>query len=251
MTAAAPSINNTPPMQRPRRQWGRALKALHRLFQDKEDTAQVFEIMRSLNGGATPKGYLRLLRTPGGGRLAYERVELADKLMDRAWLDSLAPGTVGAAYRDFVLGEGLSAEGLVEESRKGIQEGAIDARHPFAWYGRRIRDTHDVWHVLTGYGCDSLGELCLVAFSYSQTKGLGWAVIGIGGMLRAARRGGSPYRRAVVEGFRRGKRAAWLPAEDYEALLAEPLESARRRLGITAPAAYEAIPPELRNPLAA
>ena len=28
-------------------------------------------------------------------------------------------------------------------------------------------------------------------------------------------------------------------------------ESARRRLGITAPAAYEAIPPELRNPLAA
>jgi len=101
----------------PRRQWGVALKALRRLLADKEDTGQVFEIMGALNGKATARNFSRLLTTPQGGRLAYERVELAPRLMDDAWLDSFAPGTVGAAYRDFVRGENISAEGLAESAR--------------------------------------------------------------------------------------------------------------------------------------
>ena len=48
----------------------------------------------------------------------------------------------------------------------------------------------------------------------------------------------------------RGKASAWLPGEDYERLLAEPLESARRRLGLLPPAVYEAVPIEDRNPSA-
>ena len=35
---------------KPGLQWGAALKALRRLLRDKEDTVQVFEIMRALNG---------------------------------------------------------------------------------------------------------------------------------------------------------------------------------------------------------
>ena len=252
MTAAATTSNrSSAPARRQGRDWGRALGALRRLFADKEDTSQVFEIMRALNGPSVGKGYLQLLHTPGGGRLAYERVELAARLMDDAWLDSLPEGSVGAAYREFVRGEGLSAHGLAEESRKGLADGQIDLPHPFAWYGRRIRDTHDIWHILTGYGRDSTGELCLVAFSYSQTKSLGWALIGWGGLLKARGKGGKPYRKAVLEGFARGKAAAWLPGEDYERLLSEPLDAARRRLGINRPAAYEAIPAAARNPLAA
>ena len=60
--------------------------------------------------------------TGQGGRIAYEAKELAPMLMDDAWLDSFAPGTVGAAYRDFVRSEQLSAEGLAEISRTGIPE---------------------------------------------------------------------------------------------------------------------------------
>jgi ubiquinone biosynthesis protein COQ4 len=37
---------------------------VRRLIADKEDTAQVFEIMRALSGNAIPKGYRRLLSTP-------------------------------------------------------------------------------------------------------------------------------------------------------------------------------------------
>ena len=174
-TGPTPAAAPAPQIGHPRRNWLAALRAVRRLLTDKEDTGQVFEIMRALNGNATVKNYAQLLRTPGG-RLAYEHVELAPLLMDDAWLDSFAPGTVGAAYRTFIRSENISAEGLAEVSRQGATQ--IDVQHPYAWFGRRMRDSHDLWHILSGYHRDGLGEACLVAFSYAQTKGLGWAFIG-------------------------------------------------------------------------
>jgi ubiquinone biosynthesis protein COQ4 len=227
-------------IDRPRRQWGAALKALKRLLSDKEDTGQVFEIMRALNGDANVRNFQRLLETPAGGRVAYERVELAPRLMDDVWLDGFGEGTVGAAYRDFVRAERLSAEGLAEISRQ--RRSLVEEPHPHAWFARRIRDSHDIWHILTGYHRDGLGEACLVAFSYAQTRALGWALIAVGAGWRAARGGHWPQARAIWQGYQRGRAAAWLPAEDFIALLGEPLEDARRRLRITAPSLYDAIP---------
>ena len=241
MRKAAPA---NVPLPKPRLQWGTALKALRRLLNDKEDTGQVFEIMRALNGTATADAFQRLLTTTQGGRIAYERQELAAKLMDDAWLDSLPAGSVGAAYREFVRTEQLSAEGLAEVSR--IDGNDIDVQHPYAWMGRRTRDVHDIWHILSGYHRDGLGEACLVAFSYAQTKGLGWALIALGAVSRS-RGGDYPYTKAIWQGYKRGKAAAWLLGEDYERLLAEPLDAARRRLNITPATIYDAIPAEARD----
>jgi len=234
------------PLPRPRRHWGVALKALRRVLNDKEDTGQVFELLGALNGDATQRNYARLLQTQGGGRLAYERVELAPRLMDDAWLDSFADGTVGAAYRHFVRSENLSADGLVAISRE--RRGRVDEPHPLAWFGRRIRDSHDIWHILSGYHRDGLGEACLVAFTYAQTRAVGWAVLAIGAALRPRPGAKGPYVKAIWQGYQRGKAAAWLPAQDYEALMAEPLDAARARLGITPPTFYDAIPLDRRNP---
>ena len=79
--------------------WGHAWRSLQKLLADKEDTRQVFEIMRALNGKSTANGYIRLLETPEGGRMAFERKEFADRLMDDAWLDSLPEGSVGGQLR--------------------------------------------------------------------------------------------------------------------------------------------------------
>jgi ubiquinone biosynthesis protein COQ4 len=229
----------------PRRQCGKALTALRKLLSDKEDTGQVFEIMGALNGDSTLKGYRRLLTTPNGGRLAYERVELAPRLMDDAWLDGFEAGTVGAAYRDFVRSENISADGLVEISRQ--RQSVVDQRHPHAWFGRRTRDAHDLWHILSGYHRDGLGEACLVAFSYAQTGSLGWAAIAVGAAVRSRRGPNHPYKRAIWQGYQRGKAAKWLAGEDYEALMAEPLDAARRRLNITPATVYDAIPAAERD----
>jgi ubiquinone biosynthesis protein COQ4 len=236
--AQAPAL--AAPIGAPRRDWLAALRALKRLLSDREDTGQVFEIMRALNGDSTARGYRRLLDTAEGGRLAFEHVELAPRLMDDAWLDSFAAGTVGAAYREFIRSEHLSAEGLAEISRRQ-RRGRGDEAHPYAWFGRRIRDTHDIWHILSGYHRDGLGEASLVAFSHAQTGGLGWALIALGAAVRALREGQRTAVRAIWQGYRRGRKAAWLPAEDYERLMGEPLEAARRRLNITPPTLYQTV----------
>ncbi len=220
----------------------RALRAVRRLIADKEDTTQVFEIMSAMAGRSTPKGYARLLREPGGGPIAMRARELAPLLDDHARLATLPEGSVGRAYLAFITAQGLSAEGLAEESRRGIGEG-IEADHPWAWYGRRLRDTHDLWHTLTGYGRDALGEVCLVAFSHAQTRSTGFAVIAAAGanVLSKSLRG-HRVRRTVWQAWRDGRRCEWLPGVDYEALLSENLDAARARLRIPRPDLYLAIP---------
>lgn len=232
-------------LQPPRREWRKAFAALRKLLSDKDDTEQVFEIMRALNGKATRKGYSRLLSSFEGGRLAYQRTELAPLLADRAWLASLGPGTLAAAYLEFTAAGQISPEGLVDVSRLVM----ADIEHPVAWFGRRIRDSHDLWHVLTGYGLDALGEACLVAFSYAQTGALGWAAIAAGAAFNSRRNGrrDMPYAKAIWEGYGRGRAARWLSGEDYTAMLGEPLDAVRARLGLTPPAIYDSIPADCRG----
>jgi ubiquinone biosynthesis protein COQ4 len=230
-----------------RHDWPRALGALRRLFKNKDDTAEVFEIMFALNGRAYAADYARLLASEEGGRIAYERVELAERLLDAGWVDAFPPGSVGAAYRAFQTSEHLSVSGLIDESHKGVPAQELDRRHPYAWWFRRIRDLHDVWHVLTGYGRDALGEMCLAAFAYQEVRGAGWALIVAGGFLRCHGPAAGRARLAILEAQSRARRAAWLPGEDYERLMFEPLDAARARLRLTPPRAYEAVAPAFRN----
>src|SRR5579864_7357631 len=101
------------------RDWKKAFKAFRRLMVDKEDTAQVFAITHALDGDAMKVDYIRLLSMPDGGRIAYERVELADKFKDDAYRASFPPGTVGAAYVKFLETEHFSVTGMIDESHKG------------------------------------------------------------------------------------------------------------------------------------
>jgi ubiquinone biosynthesis protein COQ4 len=224
-----------------------ALRAFRLLVADKEDTVQVFKFIRALAGNSLSKGYLRLLKTPEGGREAYRGEELADRFQDRAWLDRFADGTVGARYREFIAMRNLSAYGLADESRK-LGEADIDAAHPVAWFARRGRDVHDSWHVLTGYGTDALGEASLLGFTYAQTQNRGLGYLALGAAFELQRSSWRvPYWKSVMQGFRHGREAKWLMPLDYEALFAEPLESVRVRLNIKRPTVYESVPVAQRN----
>lgn len=233
-----------------RRDWRTAFDAIRKLMANGDDTTQVFRIMRSLNVGNAPRNYARLIASEKGGRIAYDQVELARRFSDPAFVAGFAPGTVGAAYRDFLESTGYSADGLVEVSR--LEPAEPDMAHPYAWFGRRVRDTHDIWHVLTRYKADeSLGEACLVAFSFAQVGGLGWAFIGAAAALKSLRvTRGTLFAKAVWEGYRRGRTARWISGEDYLELLDEPIDAARARLGLREPVAYRRAQRELGEELA-
>ena len=97
------------------------------------------------------------------------------------------------------------------------------------YFGDRMRDTHDLWHVVTGYKGDLVGEASLLAFTFAQTQNPGIGLIVGMSLLRGAV---PEVRKLILGGFSRGLRARWLPSQDWEALLPLPLLAVRRQLRI-------------------
>lgn len=214
----------------------RALHALARLIQDPDDLPQVFTVIQSLSG-RTPNRMLRRLRATAGGMLDA-RPDIVPTLVDRDGLRRLPAGSLGRAYLAFVESEGISAEGIIEAADRGrvAVDGVPDE---LLWLQHRMRDTHDVWHALTGYHGDVLGEAALLAFIFAQTGNPGVGLM-VGAALLKTRKE-PDARRLIVEGFRRGMRAAWLPAVAWESLLARPLDEVRAELRIEALRPYQAV----------
>ena len=156
---------------------GVALRALRELIDNPEDTPRVFEIVRALGRSALRRGLRRFRTTEVGQRVLREREDLIETLRDRDTLAALRPGTLGRAYHDFIYGESLSADGLVAASmHQGVQ--AYNFKDPdLRRFGERMRDQHDLWHTLTQYGRDPFGELCLLTFTYAQTRNRGVGLI--------------------------------------------------------------------------
>lgn len=220
----------------------RAFKAFRKLYANKEDTEQVFHIIDALSTGKERNGFMRFERTAGGVRLLKDRPDLIAALNDQDTLKTLPHDTLGHTYYKFMSSEQLTADGLVDASnidRKHETERSEDQE----FYGARVRDQHDLWHVTTGYGRDPLGELCLLAFSYAQTGTLGIGFIVAMATLTMSREVSDAYpiRSAVWEGYRLGKRAKWLPGVEWETMLDKPLDELRDTLRIGKPQIYRDI----------
>ena len=224
----------------------KAIRALARLIRDPEQTGEVFVIMRSLSGDALERGCARFEKTPGGKALLESSRDIVPLLSDRAALARLPEGSLGRAYLALVERAGITAGGLVEASEESADEYRT-LTPAQAFYAMRLRDTHDLWHTVTGYGTDPFGEVCVVAFSYAQTRNLGFAAIATIGAVKIAReRKDARVFGAVWRAYRDGRRAIWLPAVEWERLIAMPLSDVRRSLGTVAPARYEALKDDWR-----
>lgn len=212
-----------------------AWRAIRVLLRDPDDTGQVFRIIDALSGNSGERMFQRFRRDPVGARILSEHRSLLATLNDRAALAALPTGTLGRTYAEFVSREQISADGLVAASMEGER---IDRGAERQLFGERLRDAHDLWHVVTGYGRDLVGEAALLAFSFAQTRNPGVGFIVAVAWLKAGR---GAARRLIVDGFRRGRRAAWLPAHDWEAALSLPLEAVRHQLRVEPAPAYEPV----------
>ena len=113
---------------------------------------------------------------------------------------------------------------------------------PLDWVHARMRDTHDLWHAATGYAGDVVGEMGLLGFILAQTRNPGIAFIlsiGISKTFNAKVGDGAESRRVIADGFRRGKKAKWLPDQSGKSMLVLPVSEVRRRLNLEAPPVTE------------
>ena len=160
-----------------------------------------------------------------------------NSLRNKTLLAELPQKSLGQRYLQFINEQGLSADGLVEASEE--QADALDADSDLALFATRQRDMHDLWHVLTEYGRDELSEACLLGFTYAQNKNRGVGFIAFVGCFKLYRRHGLSAARSIFSAYLDGRRAAWLPQQDWEALLHEPIESVRKELKISSPVLYQ------------
>ena len=216
------------------RRWFKAMKHFRNLIANKEDTTQVFHITNSLNGNDLYKEYNKFIAHPEGKKRFLERRNLVPILDDRDTLLAMPEGSLAQAYCHFMDSQGLTAQGLVDEFDRFTQD-VEDKRDPdFKWYNNRLRDTHDLTHVLTGYSRDALGEECVLAFSYQQHSGFGTQFIAYMGALEFRRHTpkGAPVIGAIREAAVRGRAAKNIEHFDILDLLPRPLEEVREMMGI-------------------
>jgi ubiquinone biosynthesis protein COQ4 len=213
----------------------RAGRALAALLRDPDDLPQVFAIIESISGTAAVRLLLGFRRDANGARLLREQPDITRYLSDRTWLRTLPEGSLGRAYLAFVERENISAEGIREASMTTDRH---YSRADVEYMRCRMRDTHDLWHTVTGYRGDLLGELSLLAFTLGQHWNSAIALIIAAGLVRGWSDGGAS---TIVEGYRRGRAAEWLPSQDWESLLALPLDQVRARLKVGAPPKYRPV----------
>jgi ubiquinone biosynthesis protein COQ4 len=226
-----------PPLPR-RVEWREAWRALRTLVADPERTDQVFELIRALSGNAGERLFQRFCADPNGRRLLAERPSLLATLSDLDSLAALPEGSFGRTYAEFMRRERIDAKGLVDAAQAVAEPRDLDPERD--WFFQRLRDMHDLWHVLTGYGRDLAGEAANLSFSYAQTRNRGIGVIVLASAVLGPWSASLYWPRYLWRAWRRGRRTLPLPMAAYEELLPLPLQEARRRLRID--------PPELAHP---
>ncbi len=232
-------MTNEPGARAPQRQrdWRRARRALRALIEDATRTDQVFEIIDALAGPADEAVGRRFRESPEGKRLLAARPDLRAVLSDRTALARLPRGTLGRAYLDFMSRGGLAADALVaaDLERPTRLHASTPEEAEDEWIGERLRDAHDLWHVVSGYGMDEAGEAALLAFTHAQLGNLGMASIVVAAAVYGPKDRRLTWPRYLLRAWRRGRRAGWLATVSWEAWLRRPLASVRGDLGIEPP----------------
>lgn len=216
----------------------RAVRNFRMLMKDKEDTAAVFRIFESLPSKDFQPRIAGLALSEQGETLRQTEPRLPEILDDHAELRRTPKGSLAHAYCDFMEAEGLTAAGLVAEAERSGRPRFPDL---VEWYLNRSRDTHDLFHVLTGYGRDALGEASVLLFTHGQNPSQGHLLIGYAGaanIKKMAKGTKAPVFGAVREAHRIGKGAPPLIAQPIRELLERPLEDVRAALRIPSPVNY-------------
>jgi ubiquinone biosynthesis protein COQ4 len=136
---------------------------------------------------------------------------------------ALPEGTLGHAYATFMKTRGLTPEVFVPPRE------IRDERKRYI--GQRLRQTHDLWHVVSGYDTDVAGEVELQAFTFGQLHTPFAFLVALGGVQKSLRARRSLLPR-VLRAYRRGRNAKPLCYRAWEARFESPLAEVRAELGL-------------------
>jgi ubiquinone biosynthesis protein COQ4 len=202
-------------------------EAVVRVLLDSEQTGEI-HVAEELTGRAAFARFRDTLFAGEEGRaLLAERPELDSKQVDFDALRRLPHETLGRRYAEHLDRHGLTADSQAAATRYVDDE-------EVAYLMRRFRQTHDVWHALTGLGTAGHEEVLLHAFSFGQLRLPVSALIvffgGLKHMVLEAR--WETLRRGMLDAWRAGRDAAPLLPVYWERHWQEPMADVCARLAV-------------------
>ncbi len=209
----------------------RLIKAAFTLVKDPNALDKVFHIADSLADTQRPmlEEICAEVSLHEQGRSALQHRPRVGQIKVDALL-AHAPGTLGRAFGEFLHQRGLDPAALPVRKANDATEYAM----------AHLYETHDVWHVATGFETDVAGELGLQAFYAAQVPGkLPVALLAIGFLNAFLFAFDDRKRRldAITRGWLMGKAArpffGYRWAEKWDL----PLAVVKRELGVEAPPA--------------
>ncbi|MBD1846932.1 hypothetical protein H6F89_26700 [Cyanobacteria bacterium FACHB-63] len=164
-----------------------------------------------------------MLSDPGVAALANDRYSAP--VPDIEQLMTCPPDSLGYAFAQYISGAGFDP-GFYRK---------IEVVDDATCLLFRLRQTHDVWHVVTGMSVDVPGEIGLKAFEIAQTHrplaGILVAGAFLNTMLNQPEQLGRLLDR-IAAGYRMGAKAKPLLAQRWEEHWEKPLTEWRSELGI-------------------
>jgi ubiquinone biosynthesis protein COQ4 len=184
---------------------------------------EVIELADEIADDTVMGEFIEVIRKDATGARALG--EMPRVSIVRTELRQLPKGTLGREYIDFMDGNGLNPEDL--PSRPATNEPDFVRAH--------LYETHDLWHVVTGFKTDVAGELGLQAFYLAQLPARLSPLLLAIGMANTLIYGfddRDARMDAIVHGWRMGKRAKQLFGHDWKQMWSTPLAEVRARLDV-------------------
>ena len=190
-----------------------------------EGTQSVFDMEDGLMKSKSTKELLRFtIKDPAVRELIRERY--LQPVPDTEALSKLPKDTLG--YRYFYH---LDSQGFDPDYYR-----KIEVQNDIDYVMMRIRQTHDVWHVVTGFDTHPLGEIAIKAVELAQTHRPMAAAICAGGVFRYMLKQPDEFGDcldSIVAGYQMGLQSKSLLSMKWEDLWDRKIDDLRERLGVT------------------
>ena len=200
----------------------RMLKGLGKFLQHPDDLQSVYAVAASVQGSPLATQMMRhMLAQPGIAAMIQEQWRPASIDLDA--LEQLPAGSLGQCYASQLKSQGITPDTLIDPA-------PITSDQEFIVH--RLKETHDIVHVLTGFGVDGVGEIGLQAFNLAQNRSPLAVLLIFGGMLKTLQddRPLEALLHAISRGFEMGLKADCVVACKLEDAWERPLSEWRAEL---------------------
>ena len=182
----------------------------------------IFAVADSVKDGPLGEQALRPLLSDRHFKALVDEEWRPDRI-DLQNLQTLPEGSLGRCYADQLISQGITPDTLIDPT-------PVTNANEFVVH--RVRETHDIVHVLTGFGLDGDSEIGLQGFNLAQNRSPVAVMLIFGAMLSSLQNDEplEPLLRALAHGFQMGLNADLVIGRKLEESWERPLNDWREEL---------------------